>query len=160
MNLSEEEIKRWNESIGWITGICNRHCTEENQCKGCPFDALRFGEYGEPEFCGIRAGVLYRGEWMVTPDDYLRNLKEKRLRAYEKEVIIKNCVTCHWRDKKTNFCPELGLHVMSPDIRMCDNWIPRHDLFDKAPITADASTDTQQEIPPQVENCNQEELPQ
>ena len=28
------------------------------------------------------------------------------------------------------------------------------------PITADASTDTQQEIPPQVENCNQEELPQ
>ena len=27
-------------------------------------------------------------------------------------------------------------------------------------ITADASTDTQQEIPPQVENCNQEELPQ
>ena len=30
----------------------------------------------------------------------------------------------------------------------------------KKPITADASTDTQQEIPPQVENCNQEELPQ
>lgn len=30
----------------------------------------------------------------------------------------------------------------------------------KKPITADASTDTQQEIPPQVENCIQEELPQ
>ena len=29
----------------------------------------------------------------------------------------------------------------------------------KGPITADASTDTTEQIPPQVENLNQEELP-
>ena len=131
MKLNSEEIKQWNDAVSQLTAICNKHCTDGRQCEDCPFDYIRFGEYGEPEFCGIRAGVLYRGEHMVTPDDYLKNMKEKRLQSYEKETIIKSCVTCYWRNKDTNFCPELHLHIMNPEIRKCEKWKPRLDLFDK-----------------------------
>ena len=130
MNLSEEETKRWNESIGWITRICNKHYTEEHQCEDCPFDSLRFGEYGESDYCGIRSGVLYTGEHKVTPSNYLRNLKEKRLRSREQLAVVKNCITCHWRNKESNFCPELGMHIMFPDTKMCDQWKPRVDFFE------------------------------
>ena len=69
MKLSPEEIKQWNDAVSKLTATCNKHCTDECQCEDCPFDYMRFGEYGEPEFCGIRAGVLYRGEHTVTPDE-------------------------------------------------------------------------------------------
>ena len=130
MKLTPEEIKQWNAAVGSITAICNKHCTEEQQCKDCPFNSMRFGEYGEPEFCGIRAGVLYRGEYMVSPEDYLKNLKESKLKPYDKLAIIRNCKTCHWRNKDTGFCPELGFCIMNPEIRKCDSWKPRSDIFD------------------------------
>ena len=131
MKLTPEEIKRWNEAVNTLTGICNNHCTEEKQCEDCPFDSMRFGNYGEPEYCGIRTGVLHRGASEISPEDYLKNLKEKRLRACEKWCLVKNCLSCYWRNKDTNFCPELMLHVQAPESRMCDKWKPRVDLFDK-----------------------------
>ena len=130
MNLTPEEIKQWNDAVSQLTAICNKHCTDEHQCADCPFDSMRFGEYGEPEFCGIRAGVLYRGEHMITPGDYLKNMKEKRLRNCEQWCLIKNCISCYWRNKKSNFCPELGMHIMAPDAKLCDQWKPRVDLFE------------------------------
>lgn len=130
MKLTPEEIKQWNDAVSQLTAICNKHCTEEEQCKNCPFNSMRFGEYGEPEYCAIRAGVLYTGERKVTPSDYLRNLKEKRLRSREMLAIVKSCITCHWRNKETNFCPELGMHIMAPDTKLCDQWKPRVDLFE------------------------------
>lgn len=130
MKLTPEEIKQWNDAINQLTAICNKHCTEENQCKGCPFNSMRFGEYGEPEYCAIRAGVLYKGEHELSPGDYLRNLREGCLRPYEKEVVIKSCKTCHWRNRDTNYCPELRLHVVNFEIRMCTRWAPRHDIFE------------------------------
>ena len=131
MKLTPEEIKQWNAAVGSITAICNKHCTEEQQCKDCPFNSMRFGEYGEPEYCAIRAGVLYKGEHELSPSDFLKNLKEERLRPYEKTTVIKSCKTCRWRNEETNYCPELGLHVANPEIRMCNRWDPRHDLFEK-----------------------------
>ena len=131
MKLTPEEIKQWNDAVSAITAICNKHCTEEQQCEDCPFDSMRFGEYGEPEYCAVRAGVLYKGEYELSPDDYLRNLREGCLRSYEKEVVIKSCKTCFWRNKDTNYCPELRLYVANPEIRMCTRWAPRQDIFEK-----------------------------
>ena len=130
MKLTPEEIKQWNDAVSTITAICNKHCTEEEQCKDCPFNSMRFGEYGEPEYCGIRAGVLYTGEHKVTPSDYLRNMKEKRLRPRKLLAVAKNCITCYWLNKESNFCPELRIHIMLPDAKMCDQWKPRVDLFE------------------------------
>ena len=64
-----------------------------------------------------------------------------------------------WRkmtwDERLNFMFQTGFII---SISAAAGWIIL--ASHEKPITADASTDTQQEIPPQVENCNQEELPQ
>ena len=51
------------------------------------------------------------------------------------------------------FYTGIGVIVLGTMLAACDEKVQQS-------LTADASTDTQQEIPPQVENCNQEELPQ
>jgi len=50
------------------------------------------------------------------------------------------------------FYTGIAVIILGTMLAACDEKMKEH-------LTADASTDTQQEIPPQVENLNQEELP-
>ena len=129
MNLTPEEIKKWNDAISVLTAICNHHCTEKGCCGGCPFDALRFRDAsGQRSWCPINSAVLYEGDFKVRIGDFIQNELSNALFPAEIRQFVASCKNCE-KLQKDGFCPRMGLRLLHPDHRICKGWTPRSDLM-------------------------------